>query len=217
MVANVNLRKTIGQGSGWIVITAAWGIAVAVAAYSTGWISGAHLNPAVSLAFCIDGSLAWSLLPGYIIAQVLGAGLGAFLAYLAYKKHFDLSIDQGDDVLGIFATGPAIDAPIWNVITDIIGTFVLTFGLLAINHTNNDVGALSAFLAGLLVFGIGMSLGGATGYAINPARDLGPRIIHHLVIKKDSNWAYAWVPIVGPLIGGGLGAICYKALMAVWM
>lgn len=219
VVANVSLKGSKGKDAGWNVITTAWGLAVAVAAYITGWVSGAHLNPAVSIAFAIKGDLAWSLLPGYVVAQVLGAMLGATLTFLTYKNHFDATDDK-DTKLGIFATIPAIENHFWNLVTEIIGTAILIIGLMGINHANNGVGPLSALLAGFLVWVIGLSLGGPTGYAINPARDFGPRLAHALLPikgKGDSKWSYAYVPIVGPIIGSVLGTFIYKALLTLWV
>lgn len=219
VVANVSLAKSNGKDGGWIVITTAWGLAVAIAAYTTGWVSGAHLNPALTIAFAAIGDMSWTLVPGYIIAQMLGAMAGATLVYLAYKDHFAATDDPGTK-LGIFSTGPAIKNTTSNLITEAIGTGILVLGILGINHANNDVGALSALLAGFLVWVIGLSLGGPTGYAINPARDLGPRIAHALLPipgKGDSNWEYAWIPVVGPIIGGALGAFIYKLFLTLWV
>lgn len=212
VVANVALKKSNGNGGGWIVITTGWGFAVAIAAYSVGWVSGAHLNPAVTIGLAAIGAFEWKLVPGYIVAQMIGAFLGAVVNYLAYKEQFDATEDAATK-LGVFSTGPAVNNPLWNLITEIIGTFVLLFGILAITNANNNLGGMGTFLVGVLVWGIGLSLGGPTGYAINPARDLGPRIAHALLPLKnkgDSNWGYAWIPIVGPIIGGILGAVVYN-------
>ncbi len=219
VVANVSLKESKGKDSGWMVITTAWGLAVAIGAYVTGWVSGAHLNPAVTIAFAFSGDLDWALVPGYIIAQVLGAMVASALVYLTYKDHFDITEDP-DTKLGIFCTIPAIRNPFWNLVTEIIGTIMLVLGIMGINHANNDVGALSAFLAGCLVWVIGLSLGGPTGYAINPARDFGPRLAHQLLPikgKRDSDWGYAYIPIVGPIIGGILGAIIYNMFLGMWI
>lgn len=218
VVANVVLKDSKGNNSGWIVITTAWGLAVAIAAYTTGWVSGAHLNPALTIGFAAIGNISWSLVPGYIIAQLLGAFVGAVLVYLSYRDHF-ATTDDADAKLGVFCTAPAIRNKASNMITEIIGTFMLVVGILGINHANNNVGALSALLAGFLVWGIGLSLGGPTGYAINPARDLGPRIAHAILPilgKRDSDWDYAWVPILGPIIGGVLGAFVYQLFTNLW-
>lgn len=230
VVANVVLGKSKGNGSGWIVITAAWGFAVMAGAYSVGWISGAHLNPALSIGFAAAGIFDWKLVPGYVIAQILGAMAGSLLVYLSYKNHYDESTDKGG-ILATFATGPAIRNLKWNFVTEVIGTTLLVFGLLAIGNANNQsmtilsatgettmsgsVGILGPLLAGIFIWGIGLSLGGPTGYAINPARDLGPRIMHALLPikhKGDSDWGYALVPILGPITGGIIGALLYVAL-----
>lgn len=219
VVANVCLKESKGKDGGWMVISTAWGLAVAMAAYVTGWISGAHLNPALTIAFAVTGDLKWSLVPGYIISQILGAMLGATLVYLTYKDHFD-ETDDPDTKLGVFCTIPAIRNPFWNIVTEIIGTIMLVLGIMGINNVNNDVGALSALLAGLLVWVIGLSLGGPTGYAINPARDLGPRLAHAILPikgKRDSDWSYAYIPIVGPIIGGVLAAFIYEFFLGLWI
>jgi glycerol uptake facilitator len=225
VVANVLLARSKGHNSGWIVITVGWGVAVALAIYAVGRISGAHLNPAVTIGLVSIGSFAWTDVPGYIAAQVLGAFLGAALVWLAYLPHWAITTDPGAK-LGVFATGPAVRNPVANVITEIIGTAVLVFGVLAIGANAqsltrpNEIDlsvvfshGLQPLLVGILVLGIGVSLGGPTGYAINPARDFGPRLAHALLPipgKGDSDWGYAWIPIVGPLVGGVLGALLFK-------
>ncbi len=225
VVANVLLARSKGHNSGWIVITVGWGVAVAVAIYAVGRISGAHLNPAVTIGLASIGSFAWTDVPGYIAAQVLGAFLGAALVWLAYLPHWAITTDPGAK-LGVFATGPAVRNPVANVTTEIIGTAVLVFGVLAIGANAqsltrpNEIDlsvvfshGLQPLLVGILVLGIGVSLGGPTGYAINPARDFGPRLAHALLPipgKGDSDWGYAWIPIVGPIIGGVLGALLFK-------
>jgi glycerol uptake facilitator protein len=227
VVANVLLARSKGQNGGWIVITVGWGIAVAVAVYAVGRISGAHLNPAVTVGLAAIGSFPWADVPGFIIAQVIGGFLGAVLVWLAYLPHWALTPDA-DVKLGVFSTAPAIRNLPANVVTEIIGTAVLLFGILAIADNAQmltragDVDLSSVFssglqplLVGILVVGIGLSLGGPTGYAINPARDLGPRLAHAVLPiagKRDSDWAYAWVPIVAPLIGGVVGAVLYAAI-----
>lgn len=219
VVANVSLKKSKAEGGGWIVVTAAWGLAVAIAAYTTGWVSGAHLNPAVTIGFAAIGSLDWALVPGYILAQMLGAIVGAMLCYAAFKDHF-AATDDGDVKLGVFCTAPAIKNYARNFITEVIGTAMLVGGILGINHANNGVGPLSALLAGFLVWVIGMSLGGPTGYAINPARDLGPRIAHAILPipkKRDSDWSYAPIPVLGPIVGGVLGAFIYQLFLNLWV
>lgn len=218
---NVALSKTNGHASGWIVIAFGWSMAVYVAVACVGEFSGAHLNPAVTISLAVAGLFKWSLVPMYILAQILGAMAGATLAWLAYRKHFDETEDQGTK-LGVFATGPSISSPINNVITEAIGTFVLAFTVLyfanpAIHlESGMDVdfglGALGAMPAAFVVLAIGLSLGGPTGYAINPARDFGPRLVHALLPikgKGGSNWGYAWIPVVGPIIGCVIAAQFY--------
>jgi len=232
--ANVSLKKTYGHNSGWIVITAGWGLAVTMAIYAVVNFSGAHINPAVTLGLASIGGLPWSDVPKYIAAQFLGAILGATTVWLAYLPHWEVTEDPATK-LGVFSNAPAIRKPFANLLCEIIGTFVLVFGVLAIfspdaltpvqenlGGTNESKGlqqewafGLKPLLVGLLVFSIGLSLGGPTGYAINPARDLGPRIAHALLPihgKGKSDWSYAWIPVVGPCIGGVLGALAYKAL-----
>lgn len=213
--ANVTLNTSYAKGSGWIVITTAWGFAVAIAVYTVGWIGGAHLNPAVSIALAGIGAFAWEHVAPYIIAQMLGAICGSIVTYLAFKKQFD---ETPEPVLGIFCTAPAVNSTVWNLVTEAIATAVLVFGILGITNGNNNVGGMGAFLVGVLIWGIGLSLGGSTGYAINPARDLGPRIAHAILPlknKADGNWSYAWIPVVGPIIGGFLGAQLYNMFVSV--
>ena len=232
--ANVSLKKTCGHDSGWIVVTAGWGLAVAMAIYAVVNFSGAHINPAVTLGLASIGGLPWSDVPKYVVAQFLGAILGATSVWLAYLPQWDVTEDPATK-LGVFSNAPAIRKPFANLLCEIIGTFVLVFGVLAIfspdaltpvqenlGGTDESKGlqqewafGLKPLLVGLLVFSIGLSLGGPTGYAINPARDLGPRIAHALLPihgKGKSDWSYAWIPVVGPCIGGVLGALAYKAL-----
>lgn len=219
VVANVSLKKSKAEGGGWIVVTAAWGFAVAIAAYTTGWVSGAHLNPALTIAFAVIGNLEWRLVPGYIIAQLLGAIVGASITYCAFKDHFKAT-DDADTKLGVFCTAPAIRNNLSNFITEVVGTAMLVAGILGINNANNNVGALSPLLAGILVWVIGLSLGGPTGYAINPARDLGPRIAHAILPipeKRDSDWGYALIPVIGPIIGGSIGALIYQLFSNLWI
>lgn len=219
VVANVVLNKTKGNNSGWIVITTGWGLAVFVAVFTVGSVSGAHINPAVTFGFALEGSLLggggfeWVNLVPYWIAQVIGAFIGAILVWLAYYKHWEGTDPDGQ--LAVFSTGPAIRSYGWNLVTEIIGTFMLMFGVFAIVREGGDaamLGPLSALTVGFLVWSIGLSLGGPTGYAINPARDLGPRIAHALLPlpgKGGSDWGYSWVPIVGPLIGAAVAAILW--------
>ena len=219
VVANVVLNRTKGQNSGWIVITAGWAFAVTVAVYAVGTFSGAHLNPAVTIGLASIGKFAWAAVPGYIAAQMLGAFLGAAIVWLAYLPHWAATPDPGSK-LAVFCTGPAIRNPGSNLITEIIGTAVLVLGVLAIltpKNLNPDFGwhvGLGPALVGVIVWAIGLSLGGPTGYAINPARDLGPRIAHAVLPisgKGPSDWGYAWIPVAGPIIGGLIAALLYKA------
>ncbi len=214
VVANVVLEKTGGNDSGYIVITWGWGIAVFIAVFITGSVSGAHINPAVTIGLAAAGQFSWSLVPTYIIAQLLGAFLGATAVWLHYRDHFSATEDK-DSKLGVFCTGPAIANTFNNLYSEVLGTFMLILGVLYIAAPDVGLGALDALPVGLLVFGIGMSLGGTTGYAINPARDLGPRIAHALLPiegKGSSNWGYAWIPIVGPILGSLLAALVYSLL-----
>ena len=175
VVANVLLNKTKGQGSGWIVITMGWGLGVFVAVFAVASVSGAHINPAVTIGLAAAGKFAWALVPGYIAAQMIGAFIGATLVWLHYKPHFAETEDAALK-LAVFSTGPAIRNSFWNLVSEIIGTFVLVFGVLSIAAPDVGLGALDALPVGLLVLVIGLALGGTTGYAINPARDLGPRL-----------------------------------------
>lgn len=227
VVANVVLRGTKGNNSGWIVITTGWGIAVAIAVYAVGRISGAHLNPAVTLGLAAIGSFPWTDVPKYIVAQLIGGVAGAMLVWLVYLPHWGATSDE-DGKLAVFCTGPAIRQPVANFLTETIGTAVLLFGILAIAANAQTLSrpgdvdlsfvfsrGLQPLLVGVLVLGIGLSLGGPTGYAINPARDLGPRIAHALLpipAKRDSDWAYAWIPVIAPVAGGVIGAILYAAI-----
>lgn len=220
VVANVVLRQTKGEAGGWIVITAGWGMAVAVAVYCVNSISGAHINPAVTIALASTGTFAWGLVPGYVAAQLIGAILGAVLVWLCYRPHFEATEDE-DGKRAAFCTAPAIRSPVDNVICELIGTAMLVFGVRAMLGDGNLVAGtgfqtgLAPLLVGLLVFAIGMSLGGPTGYAINPARDLGPRIAHFILPmsrKGNSDWGYAWVPVVAPILGGILGSVVFEVL-----
>ncbi len=220
VVANVALSKTKGNSSGWIVITAGWGLGVAIAVYCVNSISGAHLNPAVTAGMLVLGKISAGTAAGYVLAQMIGAFLGAVLVWLAYLPHWAATEDQGAK-LGVFCTGPAIRQPIANLIPEIIGTFLLVLGVLAVMRPENlvpDSGFDKGFapaLVGVIVWAIGLSLGGPTGYAINPARDLGPRLAHAVLPipgKGGSDWGYAWVPVAGPVIGGIIGAVFFKML-----
>jgi glycerol uptake facilitator protein len=209
VVANVVLRQTKGHNSGWIVITFGWGMAVFVAVFVVGAFSGAHINPAVTVGLAIAGSLPWGQVPGYLLAQFLGGAAGAFLVWLQYRDHFGVTDDK-DAKLAVFCTGPAIRRTMSNFVSEVIGTFVLVFGVLYLAAPDVGLGALDALPVGLLVLAIGLSLGGTTGYAINPARDLSPRLMHALLPipggKRDSDWGYAWIPVVGPIVGAALAA-----------
>jgi glycerol uptake facilitator protein len=214
VVANVVLNKTKGNNSGWIVITFGWGIAVFVAVYSSAAASGAHLNPAVTIALASIGKFDWASVPVYIGAQMLGAMTGALIVWVAYRQHF-AETDDANLKLAVFCNAPAIRSTPNNLLTEIIGTFVLVFGVLFISQPHDTLGALDALPVALLVFGIGLSLGGPTGYAINPARDLGPRIMHFILPisgKRDSDWSYSWIPVIGPLIGGVAAAFIWSAV-----
>ena len=215
VVANVLLNKSKGQNSGWIVITAGWGFAVAVAVYAVGFIAGAHINPAVTLGFAVTGQISWASVPAYLAGQFVGAFIGGALVWLAYLPHWADTEDTGLK-LAVFCTGPAIRNTGANVLCEIIGTAMLVMGVFGIFNANNGIAAgVGPYAVGILVFSIGLSLGGPTGYAINPARDLGPRIAHAVLPiagKGDSDWGYSWIPVVGPIIGGIVGAILYQAL-----
>ena len=212
VVAAVLLNKSKAQNSGWIVIAFGWAFAVMVGAYAVGQFSGAHLNPAVTVGLWISGAIEGGDVPEYFIGEFLGAMIGAFLVFLAYYQHFGETEDPGLK-LAVFSTGPAIRNVGWNMVTEIIGTFVLVFGILAIAANGPPAEAgLTLLLIAFLVGAIGLSLGGPTGYAINPARDLGPRIMHAVLPipgKGTSDWGYSWIPVVGPLIGGALGGAAY--------
>jgi glycerol uptake facilitator protein len=226
VVAAVLLARSKAQNSGWIVITFGWGLAVAVAVYAVGRFSGAHINPAVTFGLASIGTIDWADVPLYLAGQFAGAFVGAVLVWLTYLLHWRETEDPALK-LAVFSTAPAIRNYGANLVTEVIGTFLLVFGVLGIT-TNFGATvmteqplqqafgvALPPLLVGLLVLGIGLSLGGPTGYAINPARDLGPRIAHFVLPiagKGDSDWAYAWVPVVGPIVGGVLGALAFQAL-----
>jgi glycerol uptake facilitator protein len=209
VVANVVLRDSKGFGGGWLLINFGWGLGVYAGVYGA-FPTGAHLNPAVTVSQLIMGNITAAQSAFYFVGEFLGAFLGAVVAWLAYKVHFDVEDDPAAK-LAVFSTGPAIRTPAWNLVTEVVGTFVLIFGILASGGTPTQVGPL--FVA-LLVVGIGASLGGPTGYAINPARDLAPRIAHALLPirgKGPSDWGYAWVPVVGPIIGSVLATLLFKA------
>jgi glycerol uptake facilitator protein len=215
VVAAVVLNKSKAQNSGWMVVTTGWALGVAMGVYAVGRISGAHLNPAITLGLAAIGRFPWNAVPRYIAAQFLGAFLGAVIVWLAYLAHWPVTEDPGAK-LGVFCTIPAIRNLPKNLLTEIIGTFVLVFGVLAIlaNAAPAQSG-LAPLLVGFLVWSIGLSLGAPTGYAINPVRDLGPRLAHTLLPiagKGDSDWSYSWVPVLGPVVGGVAGALAYAGL-----
>ncbi len=214
VVANVVLNKTKGNNGGWIVITFGWAIAVFVGVYISAAQSGAHLNPAVSIAFAAAGKFAWADVPMYIAMQFAGAMTGALLVWIAYKKHFDETTDA-DAKLAVFCNAPAIRNTFFNLATEFIGTFAFVFGIFYITGADVKLGSLDALPVALLALGIGLSLGGPTGYAINPARDLGPRIMHFILPikdKRDSDWGYSWITVVGPVAGGLVAALSYNAI-----
>ena len=230
VVANVLLSRTKGNGGGWIVICAGWGFAVYVAVLCVDQFSGAHINPAVTIGLAVAGKFHWELVPGYIAAQMIGAIVGAALVYVFYKPHYD-ETDDPDLKLGTFCTAPAIRTLPLNFLCEVIATFVLVYAVLLMtdaSFTLGDetdgqkikvgLGSIGALRVGLIVFAIGLSLGGTTGYAINPARDLGPRIAHAVLPiagKRDSDWSYAPVPVFGPIVGGILAALFYLALQSL--
>ena len=211
MVAGVLLAKSKAQNAGWIVITAAWAFAVFVGVVVAGPVSGAHLNPAVTVGLAVSGGIEWGQVPVYLAGEFVGAFIGAILVTIHYWDHFKATEDQGLK-LAVYATAPNIRNIPLNVVSEIIGTFVLVFVVLAFGN-NSGLAGLGPLAVAILVFSIGMSLGGTTGYAINPARDLGPRIIHAIMPvpgKGGSDWEYSWVPVVGPIIGGALAAVAYN-------
>ncbi|HEY8968808.1 MAG TPA: MIP/aquaporin family protein [Puia sp.] len=225
VVANTILKGTKGNNGGWIVITTGWALAVFAGVVIAAPYSGAHLNPAVTVALAISGKFAWSKVVSFILAQCIGAILGAFVTWLVYRDHFNATEDAGVQ-LAVFSTSPAIRNTVFNLLSEIVGTFVLIFVIfyftdpqiaapVAEHKTPIGMGSLGALPVTLLVWAIGLSLGGTTGYAINPARDLGPRIVHTLIPmrhKGASGWGYAWVPVIGPLVGGAIASLLYMWL-----
>ena len=224
VVANVLLNKSKGQNSGWIVITTGWGLAVFVGVFASLALGGsAHLNPAVTIGLAVTGSIGWGDVPLYLVGEFIGAFLGAVLVWLHFLPHWEATADAGLK-LGVFSTGPAIRNTTTNLISEIIGTFALVFGVLLIKGatmesggaiTNISLGSLGALPVALLVWVIGLALGGPTGYAINPARDLAPRIAHAILPiagKGDSDWGYSWIPVVGPIIGAIIAALLFMVL-----
>ncbi|MCA9074690.1 MAG: aquaporin family protein [Planctomycetaceae bacterium] len=227
VVANVVLARTKGHDAGWIVITMGWGFAVFTAVLCVAQYSGAHINPAVSVALAVAGKFSWGLVPGYVVAQLAGGILGGVLVYLVYRAHYAVT-DDANSKLATYCTAPEIRGAFDNFFSEAIGTFVLVFAVLLMVDTTVPVdlsekaeslkvglGALGALPVGLVVLTIGLCLGGTTGYAINPARDLGPRIAHAILPipdKRDSDWSYAWIPVVGPIAGGVIAALAFQAI-----
>lgn len=215
VVANVVLNKTKGNNGGWIVITVAWAMAVFVGVYVSGKIGSlSHLNPAITIAMAYLDKLPWAEVPTYIAGQFIGAFIGSTLVWGMHRLHFD-ETDDADAKRAVFCTAPAIRSPFDNLFSEILGTFALVLGALYISGAASSLGALDALPVSLLVLAIGLSLGGTTGYAINPVRDLGPRIMHAVLPIKDkqgSDWSYAWIPVAGPIIGALLAAVCFKML-----
>ena len=225
VVANVKLKKTIAENqTPWVLITSAWGFSVFVAVFITSQFSGAHINPAVTIGLAVAEKFSWTLVPGYLISQLLGAMMGSWICYITYIDHYKVTSDE-DSVRSTFCTGPAIRNLKNNFFSEFIGTFVLVFGVLFIAIPNIEIdglevssfglGALEALPVGILVWVIGLSLGGTTGYAINPARDFGPRIVYQLIPRKnkDADWSYAWIPILGPFTGGVVAGLIYLLLV----
>ncbi|MGM0877496.1 MAG: MIP/aquaporin family protein [Bacillota bacterium] len=213
VVANVNLKNSKAQGAGWIVVALGWGLGVSIAIYAVGQVSGAHINPAVTIALAVIGEFSWSNVPGYIMGQFIGAFLGAVIVYFHFFPHWK-ETNEKHIKLGVFCTDPAIPHTLSNLVSEMIGTAILLIGLLSIG-SNEFADGLNPYIIGFLVVAIGLSLGGTTGYAINPARDLGPRIAHFILPisgKGKSNWEYSWIPVVGPIIGGAYGALVYQAI-----
>lgn len=211
VVAGVVLKGTKSENSGWLTIVLAWGLAVTLAIYAVGSISGAHLNPAVSIGLAWSGSFDWNLVPGYCLAQLAGAFAGAVLVWIQYLPHWGKT-DSASTKLSVFSTSPAVRATIPNLLSEIIATMVLVLALLFLGANTFSEG-FKPVVIGALIISIGLSLGGTTGFAINPARDLGPRIAHFILPipgKGSSDWRYSWIPVVGPIIGGVLGAVVYK-------
>jgi glycerol uptake facilitator protein len=214
VVASVLLKESKSHNAGWLTIAVAWGLAVMLAIYAVGSFSGAHLNPAVSVGLAVAGSFGWSEVPMYILSQVTGAFFGAVLVWLHFKPHWEKTPDAAAK-LAVFSTGPAIRDTVSNLMSEIIGTAVLVLGLLFIG-ANRFAEGLNPVIVGLLIVSIGLSLGGTTGFAINPARDLGPRLAHAILPipgKGNSDWGYSWIPVLGPLIGGAIGAWLYQLIV----
>ncbi|WP_116769766.1 MULTISPECIES: MIP/aquaporin family protein [Maribacter] len=222
VVANVLLNLTKGNNSGWIVITTGWALGVYAGVVIAGPYSGAHLNPAVTIGLAVAGKFPWESVPIYLLGEIIGAMSGALIVWIVYRNHFEQTEDTGLK-RAVFCTDPAIRKPLNNLISEIVGTFFLVFAIFFFtdasfqqNETETIIGmgSIGAIPVALIVWAIGLSLGGTTGYAINPARDLGPRIIHAILpIKGSSDWGYAWIPVVGPIIGGVMAAVLYGVVL----
>lgn len=215
VVAGVLLKQSKSENAGWVVIVMGWGLAVTFAIYAVGGYSGAHINPAVTLALALNGSFPWAEVPAYCLAQLLGAFVGATIVWLHYLPHWKVTEDKGAK-LAVFCTAPAIRSTGSNFISEFIGTMVLIMGLLFIG-ANNFAEGLNPLVVGALITAIGFSLGGTTGFAINPARDLGPRLAHFILPiagKGSSDWSYSWIPVIGPLVGSIAGALLYQLLVS---
>ena len=213
VVASVLLKDTKAQGSGWLVICIAWATAVTVAIYAVGRISGAHINPAVTLGLAIAGEFPWKDVIPYITGQFLGASIGAIATYLHYLPHWEIT-ESKEEKLAVFCTAPAIKNKFSNLLSEILGTWMLLFLIMSIG-SNNYTNGINPMLVGLIILLIGLGIGSTTGYAINPARDLAPRIMHFILPikgKGHSDWKYAWIPVIGPILGGCLGSLSYLAL-----
>lgn len=213
VVANVVLKKSKGFNSGWMVIASGWAFAVAIPVYMFGSVSGAHFNPAVTIALAVTGAFPWNQVPMYILAQLIGAFIGATLVLLSYYNHFEATEDKSTK-LGVFCTAPEIKNTKWNFVTEFIGTFLLIFGIIGIT-AHPFVDGVQPLAIGILIWAIGLCLGGPTGYAINPIRDFGPRLAHFILPvpgKGSSNWGYAWIPVVAPILGAIVGALVYKVI-----
>jgi glycerol uptake facilitator protein len=214
VVANVILNKTKGNGGGLIAITFGWAMAAFIGVFAVSAVSGSHLNPAITIALAIIGKFEWSLVPSYILAQMLGAMIGSFIVWIMYREHFDTTDDTGAK-LGSFCTAPSIRSTLQNFVTELVATAIFMISILFIVKPTNTLGAVDALPVALVVLAVGLSLGGPTGYAINPARDLGPRIMHAILPIKNkgkSDWEYAWVPVLGPICGAIVGAVLYSII-----